>query len=181
MDENLSGQKFVRIPWYPHSLPGVCCGLPATNHNHTTRRFINIKGLSHLQPWAFLTRMCALITWRSMLYRLSRWATVSLNLPTNTSILFFNLSLFSVDSTLQDKYLYHNLRQSALRQNKSTEPQGGQEASDQPRPAQPLCHLPWVVSDCNALPEEVVCSPSTNVFKNRLDKHWMNYAFIAPQ
>ena len=37
-----------------------------------------------------------------------------------------------------------------------------------------------VVSDWNTLPEEVVYSPSTNVFKNRSDKHWMNYAFIAP-
>ena len=29
-----------------------------------------------------------------------------------------------------------------------------------------------VVTDWNGLPEDVVCVPSTNNFKNRLDKHW---------
>ena len=29
-----------------------------------------------------------------------------------------------------------------------------------------------VVSDWNALPEDVVCSPSLNTIKNLLDKHW---------
>ena len=37
-----------------------------------------------------------------------------------------------------------------------------------------------VVSDWNALPEDIVCSPSVNALKNRLDKHWKEYAFIAP-
>ena len=37
-----------------------------------------------------------------------------------------------------------------------------------------------VVSNWNALPEDIVCSPSVNALKNRLDKHWKEYAFIAP-
>ena len=32
----------------------------------------------------------------------------------------------------------------------------------------------------DALPEDIVCSPSVNALKNRLDKHWKEYAFIAP-
>ena len=37
-----------------------------------------------------------------------------------------------------------------------------------------------VVTDWNALPEEVVSAPSVNAFKNRLDKHWMKHAYTAP-
>ena len=37
-----------------------------------------------------------------------------------------------------------------------------------------------VVSDWNALPEEIVCSPSVNAFKSALDKHWTSYAYLTP-
>ena len=37
-----------------------------------------------------------------------------------------------------------------------------------------------VVNDWNALPEEVVCAPSVNCFKNRLDQHWVEHTFVAP-
>ena len=37
-----------------------------------------------------------------------------------------------------------------------------------------------VVSDWNGLPEDVVCAPSVDSFKNRLDKHWAERAFSAP-
>ena len=37
-----------------------------------------------------------------------------------------------------------------------------------------------VVSDWNGLPEEVACAPSTNTFKNRLDKHWTKHLYIFP-
>lgn len=37
-----------------------------------------------------------------------------------------------------------------------------------------------VVNDWNSLPEEVVCAPSLDSFKNRLDKHWIALAYEAP-
>ena len=37
-----------------------------------------------------------------------------------------------------------------------------------------------IVPDWNAPPEDIVCSPSVNELKNLLDKHWKEYAFIAP-
>lgn len=37
-----------------------------------------------------------------------------------------------------------------------------------------------VVNDWNSLPEDVVCAPSVNAFKHRLDKHWINLAYEAP-
>ena len=37
-----------------------------------------------------------------------------------------------------------------------------------------------VVSDWNGLPEEVVCAPSVDSFKNQLDKYWMEHVYIAP-
>ena len=38
-----------------------------------------------------------------------------------------------------------------------------------------------VVADWNSLPEDVVCAPSLNAFKNRLDKHWREHVYTAPQ
>ena len=37
-----------------------------------------------------------------------------------------------------------------------------------------------VINDWNSLPEEVVCAPSLNAFKNRLDRHWIALAYEAP-
>ena len=36
------------------------------------------------------------------------------------------------------------------------------------------------VNDWNSLPEWVVSSPSTNTFKNNLDRHWTPFTFVSP-
>ena len=43
-------------------------------------------------------------------------------------------------------------------------------------------HLFYIlVADWNPLPEDIVCAPSLNAFKNRLDKHWREHVYTAPQ
>ena len=37
-----------------------------------------------------------------------------------------------------------------------------------------------IVNDWNALPSEVVESPSINMFKKKLDDYWINYAYNSP-
>ena len=37
-----------------------------------------------------------------------------------------------------------------------------------------------VINDWNSLPEDVVLSPSTNTFKNRLDDHWSDHIYDIP-
>jgi len=32
----------------------------------------------------------------------------------------------------------------------------------------------WIVNEWNKLPQDVVEAPSTNTFKNRLDRHWQD-------
>ena len=36
------------------------------------------------------------------------------------------------------------------------------------------------VNDWNGLPSKVVCSPSVNIFKARLDAHWASFRFLIP-
>ena len=38
-----------------------------------------------------------------------------------------------------------------------------------------------VINDWNGLPEVIVDSPNINTFKNRLDKHWIEYHFVTPK